>query len=43
MSSEVSIETIRRLGVARIIAKPCATKAILLALREIIGEESLSV
>jgi two-component system cell cycle sensor histidine kinase/response regulator CckA len=43
MSSEVSIETIRRLGVERIIAKPCATKAILLALREIITEEARSV
>jgi CheY-like chemotaxis protein len=38
MSSAVSIQTIQRLGVDRIIAKPCATKVILLALREVIGE-----
>jgi len=43
MSSEVSLETIRRLDVNRIIAKPCDTKAILLALREIIAEEPRSV
>jgi PAS domain S-box-containing protein len=38
MTSDVSIKTITNLGVERIVSKPCAAKAILVALREVLGE-----
>ncbi|EDY19307.1 multi-sensor hybrid histidine kinase [Chthoniobacter flavus Ellin428] len=41
MTSNVSIEAIRRLGVERIISKPCAAKAVLVALREVLEEKAV--